>query len=348
MEFLKRPVAPYFVAVPEFDGLPPADQSVRPVSQPPLMHGQAPANARSRLTQQVASHPPSPRIATVVALEEPTLAELADFLGDPDPAVGRTAVAALSEHVPSGYESVLFAALADDDAAVRRTAADGVRELVEVVADPATAGARLDSSDPVVRACVVYLLSSRRVGDPARYRAALADPDHRVRIEAVRALVSVDDASAVTTAADDTNREVRIAVANACATLRSGAETVRQLIGDPDPQVRAAALAALGEIGCGDDDVAVVEPALGESAWQVRVGAARALGGSHAAMAVPRLSLALDDPHLDVRKAAVLGLTRWAGSDVAARDALSIAVKDSDADVRAYARRALQEAESRA
>jgi succinate dehydrogenase/fumarate reductase flavoprotein subunit/HEAT repeat protein len=348
MEFLKRPVAPYFVAVPEFDGLPPADQSVRPVSQPPLMHGQAPANARSRLTQQVASHPPSPRIATVVALEEPTLAELADFLGDPDPAVRRTAVAALSEHVPSGYESVLFAALADDDVAVRRTAADGVRELVEVVADPATAGARLDSSDPVVRACVVYLLSSRRVGDPARYRAALADPDHRVRIEAVRALVSVDDASAVTTAADDANREVRIAVANACATLRSGAETVRQLIGDPDPLVRAAALAAIGEIGCGDDDVAVVEPALGESAWQVRVGAARALGGSHAAMAVPRLSLALDDPHLDVRKAAVLGLTRWAGSDVAARDALSIAVKDSDADVRAYARRALQEAESRA
>lgn len=200
----------------------------------------------------------------------------------------------------------------------------------------------------MVRACVVYLLSSRRVGDPARYRAALADPDHRVRIEAVRALVSVDDASAVTTAADDANREVRIAVANACATLRSGAETVRQLIGDPDPLVRAAALAAIGEIGCGDDDVAVVEPALGESAWQVRVGAARALGGSHAEMAVPRLSLALDDPHLDVRKAAVLGLTRWAGSDVAARDALSIAVKDSDADVRAYARRALQETETRA
>jgi hypothetical protein len=56
------------------------------------------------------------------------------------------------------------------------------------------------------------------------------------------------------------------------------------------------------------------------------------------------LAVALEDPHLDVRKAAVLGLTRWAASDVAAHDALSIAVKDSDADVRAYARRALQEA----
>lgn len=344
MEFLKRPVAPYFVAVPEFDGLPPADQSVHPVSQPPLLGGQAPATAQTRVLPQGASHPPSPRIATVVALEEPTLAELAEYLDDPDPGVRRTAVAALTEHTPDGYESALFGALADEDAGVRRSAADGVRELVEVVADPAAAGAQLESADPVVRACVVYLLSSRRVGDPARYHAALADPDHRVRIEAVRALVSVDDASTVATAAGDGNREVRIAVADACATLRAGADTVRLLIGDPDPLVRAAALAALGELGCSDDDIAAVDPALNESAWQVRVGAARALGGSHAAVAVPRLAVALDDPHLDVRKAAVLGLTRWAGTDPAARDALSIAVKDSDADVRAYARRALQDA----
>ena len=42
-----------------------------------------------------------------------------------------------------------------------------------------------------------------------------------------------------------------------------------------------------------------------------------------------------------VRKAAVLSLTRWAG-EPAARDALGIALKDSDADVRAYARRALE------
>jgi len=45
-----------------------------------------------------------------------------------------------------------------------------------------------------------------------------------------------------------------------------------------------------------------------------------------------------------VRKAAVLSLMRWAG-EPAARDALSVALKDSDADVRAYARRALEESE---
>ncbi|GFG69251.1 fumarate reductase/succinate dehydrogenase flavoprotein subunit [Mycolicibacter senuensis] len=344
MEFLKRPVAPYFVAVPELDGLPPADQSVYPVSQPPLLGGQAPATAQSRVAPPGASHSPSPRIAAVVTLDEPALSDLVGFLGDADPAVRRTAVAALTEHIPDGYESALFEALADDDAAVRRTAADGARELVEVVREPSAAAAQLDSPDPVVRACAVYVLSSRRVGDPAHYRAALADPDHRVRIEAVRALVSVDDEASVATAVTDTNREVRIAVAGACATLRAGAATVRALIGDPDPLVRAAALAALGEIGCGDEDIAVVIPALAESAWQVRVGAARALAGASAAEAVPRLTFALEDPHLDVRKAAVLGLARWAASDGAARDALGIAVKDSDADVRAYARRALQQA----
>ncbi|MBZ4561362.1 hypothetical protein, partial [Mycobacterium avium] len=47
---------------------------------------------------------------------------------------------------------------------------------------------------------------------------------------------------------------------------------------------------------------------------------------------------------LDVRKAAVLALTRWAG-EPAARDALGIALKDTDADVRAYARRALEHPE---
>jgi HEAT repeat protein len=58
-------------------------------------------------------------------------------------------------------------------------------------------------------------------------------------------------------------------------------------------------------------------------------------------VAVPRLAEALGDAHLDVRKAAVLSLTRWSG-EPAARDALGLALKDSDADVRANARRALE------
>jgi succinate dehydrogenase/fumarate reductase flavoprotein subunit/HEAT repeat protein len=343
MVFLKRPVAPYFVAVPELDGLPPVDQTVHEVEQPPLVGGQAPATTRSRVAPAAtAFEPPSPRIAEVLALEEPTVEDLRPYLVDTDPGVRRTAVATLTEHTPDGYGPALFAALDDDDAAVRDTGAGGVRELVEVLPDPAGARPRLNSRDPVVRAATVYLLAARRAGDAAEFRAALDDAHHRVRIEAVRALVSVDDVDGVVAATRDDNREVRIAAAAGLATLRGGAEAVSALLADPDPLVRAAALTALAEVGCGEDDLAVVEQALRAPAWQVRQGAVRALAGATADQALPGLTHALTDAHLDVRKAAVLSLTQWAG-EPAARDALGIALKDSDADVRAYARRALDE-----
>lgn len=216
-----------------------------------------------------------------------------------------------------------------------------LRELVEVLPYPEDVAGHLSSVDAVVRAVTVYLLSARRVGDAREYRRALMDADHRVRIEAVRALVSVDDADGVSEAAEDDNREVRIAAANGLATLRAGADAVRRLLNDRDPLVRAAALAALGAVGFGDDDVSNVEQALKEPAWQVREGAARALSGAAPEVAVPSLSQALGDPHLDVRKAAVLSLMRWASSEQAAREALGLALEDGDADVRAYARHAL-------
>ena len=340
MEFLKRPVAPYFVPVPDLEHLP-SQQPVLPAEQPPLAVGRAPATAESRVRPAGLGQPPSPRIVQVLALESPGVGELAEFLSDADSGVRRTAVSTLIEHLPEGYSAALLNALHDDDAEVRRVAADGVRELVEVLPEPEAIATQLSSSDPVVRAVAVYLLSARRAGDGGDYRRGLADDDHRVRIEAVRALVSVDDPDGVGLAACDDNREVRIAAANGLATLRAGADTVRRLVADTDPLVRAAALAALGEVGCDEDDVAQVQGALSEPAWQVREGAAKALAGATASVAVPALSRALADRHLDVRKAAVLSLTRWAATEPAASDALGLALEDGDADVRAYARQAL-------
>ncbi|MGA9359907.1 MAG: fumarate reductase/succinate dehydrogenase flavoprotein subunit, partial [Mycobacterium sp.] len=134
MVFLKRPVAPYFISVPELDGLPPTDQSVQQVQQPPLVGGQAPATTNSRIDSTApAFDPPSPRIAEVLALEEPTIDDLRPYLSDADAGVRRTAVATLTEHTPDGYAPALFAALDDADASVRRTSAEGIRELVEVL-----------------------------------------------------------------------------------------------------------------------------------------------------------------------------------------------------------------------
>lgn len=344
IEFLKRPVAPYFVAVPGFDELPSGETEPIPVRQPDLVGGQAPASEVSRVRDRAAAQPPSPRIAALLALDEPTIDELAPFLRDADAGVRRTAVDVLTEHLPDGYASALLTALSDRYAAVRRVAADGIRELVEVLPDPGALRTLLTSVDPVVRGAAVYVLCSRRAGCVEQYRRALADKDHGVRIEAVRALVSVDDDAGVAAARSDANREVRIGVANGLGTLRTGADTVRGLIEDTDPLVRAAALAAMGTIGWDDVDVATVEGALTASAWQIRQGAARALAGAPSpGAAVESLSRALSDPHLDVRKAAVLSLTRWASSEDAtlAREALAGALDDGDADVRAYARRAL-------
>jgi succinate dehydrogenase/fumarate reductase flavoprotein subunit/HEAT repeat protein len=340
MEFLKRPVAPYFVPVPDLEHLP-SDEPVAHIEQPTLAGGRAPATTTSRVRPAGATQPPSPRIAEVLTLESPTLADLAEYLADADPGVRRTAVATLVENLPDGYARPLLEALGDDDAEVRRAAAESVRELVEVVPAPEDAAEQLNSTDPIVRAVAVYLLSARRVGEQSQYRCALADVDHRVRIEAVRALVSVDDSDGVAAAAGDENREVRIAAANGLSTLRSGVDAVRQLVGDSDPLVRAAALTALGTVGCGDGDLADVQRALTEPAWQVREGAARALAGAAPTVAVPTLSRVLTDLHLDVRKAAVLTLTRWAADEPAAREALGVALEDGDADVRAYARQAL-------
>lgn len=342
MEFLKRPVAPYLVPVPGLDDLPSADSTVVPVRQPDLIGGRAPADAPR--TVRTSTTPPSSRLVTLLALDAPTVQDLSTYLTDPDAGVRVAAVSVLTENTPEGFAPILIGALDDTAASVRAAAAASLRELVEVLPDWHGLADRLDSPDPVVRATVVDLLRARRSGSTAQFVAALTDSDHRVRIEAVRALVSLDDRRAVSAAASDENSEVRIAVAHGLSTIGGhGASTARELAEDPDPLVRAAALAAFANLIVVPDDAKLLATALGHSAWQVRVGAARGLAGANPDFAITPLSDALRDPHLDVRKAAVLSLATWP-QDGSAHDALKLAIDDTDADVRAYARRALDSA----
>ncbi|WP_063037701.1 fumarate reductase/succinate dehydrogenase flavoprotein subunit [Nocardia pseudovaccinii] len=344
MEFLKRPVAPYLVPVPGLDDLPSTDPTVVPVAQPELVAGRAPADAPR--TVRTSTTPPSPRLVSLLALDSPTVQDLSTYLSDADAGVRVAALSVLTENTPEGFTSVLIGALDDDAASVRAAAAASLRELVEVLPDSTGLADRLHSPDPVVRATVVDLLRALRAGTAAQFVAALADSDHRVRIEAVRALVSLDDWQAVSSAATDENREVRIAVAHGLSAIGGhGTETARSLAEDPDPLVRAAALASFANLGVAQDDTVLLVGALAHSAWQVRVGAARGLAGADPEFGVTPLSEALHDPHLDVRKAAVLSLSTWPHSG-AAHDALKLAIDDGDADVRAYARRALDSVHS--
>ncbi|MFG2289585.1 fumarate reductase/succinate dehydrogenase flavoprotein subunit [Streptomyces sp. NPDC048595] len=360
MEFTARPVEPYLVPV---DGYAPVGGAARFLGEvhpeqvatagrrdtPPVgsVSGSRPGNAGRAAEPGPAPGAPSPRILELLALAEdqPDLAALGPYLADPDPAVRRAAVDALTESVPPGTGPALAAALADPDAAVRAAAGASLRELVEVLVEEpglrAPLAAAVRGPDPLVRSSAVEVLRALRLGDRPLFAAALADPDVDVRIQAVRALVSVDAADELRRAAKDASREVRVAAAHALGTV-GGAADLAALVHDEDVLVRAAALGALATTGCPPPYEAPVVAALDEAAWQVRAGAAQALAAARPETAVTALRSALRDGHADVRKAAVLALRAHAGR-ADARDALAAVADDPDADVRAYARLASKE-----
>ncbi|MCX4093759.1 fumarate reductase/succinate dehydrogenase flavoprotein subunit [Nocardia sp. alder85J] len=356
MEFLKRPVAPYLVPVPEFADVPTAATDPIPVRQPDPVTGPprtgATTPAPTRNTYRPSAEPDdeaAPRIAELLRLDAPTVADLAAYLDDPQPRVRATALSVLTENTPDGFADPLVTALGDPDSRVRAAAVAGLRELVEILpgtvtaahpADRAALPAHTTSPDPLVRAAVVDLLRVLHAGTAEQFAKAVHDDDHRVRVEGVHALVSLDDWAALEFAAHDENREVRIAAARGLATIgRGGADTLRTLTTDPDPLVRAAALSALAALG-NSTDTPILAAALHDSAWQIREGAARGHAALDPDTATAPLHTALTDPHPDVRKAAVLTLATWP-THPAARTALESAHDDTDADVRAYARRAL-------
>ncbi|WTP19161.1 fumarate reductase/succinate dehydrogenase flavoprotein subunit [Streptomyces sp. NBC_00191] len=347
MEFTARPVSPYLVPVEEFSptgGLSRHLGEVHP--EQVSTAGQrdiAPTGSRIaapvRAETHISAH--SPRILELLALteEEPSLAELSPYLTDADPAVRAAAVAALTETTPDGTGPALAAALVDEDAAVRAGAAASLQELVEVLPPTGELSAlllvALGCDDPAVRSTALDVLRALRLGDAAAYARTLDDPDIEVRIASVRALVSVDALDAVARATADPAREVRVTVARSL----DDPAALSPLLQDPDILVRAAALAALATTGCPAPHDTAAVTALTAPAWQVRAGAASALGAANPEPAVPALTKALADPNADVRKAAVLSLLRHTATPDA-RTALSTAVHDTDADVRAYAARA--------
>ncbi|MFF4402409.1 fumarate reductase/succinate dehydrogenase flavoprotein subunit [Streptomyces sp. NPDC001480] len=366
MEFTARPVAPYLVPVDEFTPVGGASRHLGEVRAEDV------ATAGSQGVAPVATGPASapvpgpvdrgsgetasPRLLELLELaeEQPELAAIEPYLTDLDAAVRRTAVSVLTETVPPGTGQALAGALSDPDADVRAAAAASLRELVETLPPEPALGAALTAAvaeaDPVVRAAALDVLRALRLGDAGLFAGPLHDPDIAVRIEAVRALVSVDAVEPLAGAAADPSREVRVTVAKAlaavsAATLAASAlelltGTLDRLTEDTDPLVRGAALGALATVGCPAPLATRAVAALADPAWQVRAGAATALGSADPGVSVPALAKALADPNADVRKAAVLALTRHNGT-AEARAALATVTSDPDADVRAYAARGL-------
>ncbi|WP_106401174.1 fumarate reductase/succinate dehydrogenase flavoprotein subunit [Actinocorallia populi] len=339
MEFVKVPVHPYRVEVDGFIVPEGIERTVLETAPPMEYTASAGASAGGGGMSAAAR---SPRILELLRMAEsaPGTADIVPYLADPDPKVRRAAVATLTEVVPEGFAAALVDALGDAHASVRHAAATALRELVEVIPPSTELADALTKpySDPVVRAAVLDVLRALRLGGTALFAAALRDDDHRVRLQAVRGLVSLDDVKAVSQAASDTSREVRVTVAAGLGHLArpEAAAVLTILAADLDPLVRAAAFKAFASL---DGAPSLAVPALSDPSWEVRAGAATALTAAGPGTTGALIG-ALDDPHLDVRKAAVIALAAHTPAPARA-EALTRALKDPDADVRAYARRAL-------
>lgn len=347
-EFVRRPVADY--VVPVEDVVPPAgaprDVAVIAVVEPPASYGRG--GGVSDGASAAGTGADSPRMLELLALadQSPDLDALRPFTADPDPLVRRAAVGVVTEVVPDGVVPLLTGAMEDPDEGVRRAAAAALRELVEVLpADEASRAAlvaAVGAPDPSSRAAALDVLRALRLGDRGAFRAAAADDDTRVRQQAVRGLVSLDDVDGLAVAAGDRSREVRVLVAHGLGTVGGPAagEVLLNLAQDPDHLVRAAALESVPGTGGGAEALALALAGVDAVEWQVRVGAARGLVVGDPEQVVLPLSVLAQDGHADVRKAAVIALASYTGTPEAV-DALERAAKDDDADVRAHARMAL-------
>jgi HEAT repeat protein len=215
------------------------------------------------------------------------------------------AIHALASLTGSEIDEVIVRALRDDDAAVRIEAAEAcaTRRLRTCAAPLAD---WLDDRDPEVRAVAARALGAAGdpVADAAGLSRALGDARPSVRRAAVAGLRALGGAAALRAilgAVADTDPIVRERAARALGEVgaesgeRSGAATaVLALARDAAPEVREAALDAIGAIGDSRASAAAMV-ALDDPAIDVRLAALRALVRVPRAMAVPALEAASRD-----------------------------------------------------
>jgi len=152
--------------------------------------------------------------------------------------------------------------------------------------------------------------------------SALQDPDHVVRIRAIRALERISGQANVTVTAliellDDPHPEIRWAAAGAMESFGLKAVVATpalvEMLDDPDPAARGSAASTLGKMG--PVAVAALMQVLDDPNRDKKLNALKALAGhgARAGVAVPRITPFAGDPDPELRAAALLCLRRIAG-----------------------------------
>ncbi len=161
---------------------------------------------------------------------------------------------------PGQVYSKLVAALSDPNVSEKRRAyaAEALGEFLSAAGNRHVALASVADPSPLVRLGAVRALERlNTVGPNAELAVALSDPDEQVRLAALRASTRVNvfrDVDQVVARIDDASSAVRTRAIEALGAFRA-LDAVVAIIAklSPDneaaPSVRAAAAAALGEIG---------------------------------------------------------------------------------------------------
>jgi HEAT repeat protein len=233
---------------------------------------------------------------------------LASFVADPDPAVRAETAAALGELGPAAKEAgaALVTLVGDKDPTVRaaarraaRAIGPGAAELDKVLLASFAVASPTDKID--------IASTAGAVGGAGAVRAALADADPGVRRAAAEYAggLGPQNVASLVGALGDRDPAVRVAAVRGLVGAKAS-PALAQAARSPDPDVRPAALEALGRVG-GPVADKTLTAALADGSERVRVAAVRGLSrlGKDA---VEQLTHALTDPSRDVCEAAVAGL----------------------------------------
>ena len=237
----------------------------------------------------------------------------------------------------------LIAVLADSDAEVRAQAIDALADLEDPRAIGPIAGLLRDPVGDVKHNALSALSHWDQNVPTAPVIALLDDPDADVRHEAVNLLDHLHARStgpAIARLIHDPSADVRGAVVETLGNLgeQSGAAAITEALADPNADVRQAALGALNDLKAPIAEATLLN-LMKDANADVRQRAAELAGERSVIAAIAQLRRMIDDPRGDVREAATEALGHIA--DPAARQALQAALQSSDPKVRRAAAEAL-------
>lgn len=264
-------------------------------------------------------------------------------LKDDDAGVRRAAAQSLGRLGDRRAVQPLITILADPEAEVRRSAIEALSDLEDPAAIGPIAGLLKDSDTDVKKEALNALGHFDQKIPTTGVVDLLDDPSADVRHEAVNLLQNVHDRSAAPAIAKlihDQSSDVREAVINALGDLgdQSSATAIAGALTDPSGDVRQQALNALENLHAPVAEATLLN-LLKDPDPDVREKAAQMAGNRSVVAAIPALRTLISDPRRDVREAATEALGNIA--DPAARAALQAALNSPDPNVRRAAAEAL-------